>query len=56
MQICERGKEGSVNGGEIVGVKITNMLKTRVFEGIDEKKWEMKIFKVLEFVKEVCGN
>ena len=29
MEICERGKEGSVNGGEIVGANITNMLKTQ---------------------------
>ena len=29
---------------------------TRVFEGIEEMKWGMEFFKVLEFVKEVCGN
>ena len=29
MEICERGKEGSVNGGEMVGIKVTNMLKTQ---------------------------
>ena len=29
IEICERGKEGSVNGGEIVGGKITSMLKTQ---------------------------
>ena len=29
MEICERGKEGSVNGGEIVVAKIPSMLKNK---------------------------
>ena len=31
MEICEKGKEGMVNSGEMVGIKVKGMLKAQDF-------------------------